>query len=84
MIERLNPDNPEEVLTPNGYQRLATRNSIIRVKDEEPRTITMRWSGNGPILPGQHWDLGTITPPGHVAALAWTALSDSFMGTGGL
>ncbi|MEO0654694.1 MAG: penicillin acylase family protein [Pseudomonadota bacterium] len=76
-IERLNPDNPEEVLTPNGYRPLTTRSSIIRVDGEEPRTVTLRWSENGPILSGSQYGLSTITPPGHVAALAWTALSGS-------
>ncbi|MEM9474081.1 MAG: penicillin acylase family protein [Pseudomonadota bacterium] len=76
-IERLNPDNPEEVLTPNGYRPLTTRSSIIRVDGEEPRTVTLRWSENGPILSGSQYGLSTITPPGHVAALSWTALSGS-------
>ncbi|MEO0702915.1 MAG: penicillin acylase family protein [Pseudomonadota bacterium] len=74
-IERLNPDNPEEVLTPNGYRPLTTRRSIIRVDGEEPRTVTLRWSDNGPILPGSQYGLAAITPPGHVASVSWTALS---------
>ena len=74
-IEELNPDNPEEYRTPTGWATFETRRSIIRVADAEPVTITLRWSENGPILPGSHYSLGTVTPPGHVAALAWTALS---------
>ncbi|MDJ1015608.1 MAG: penicillin acylase family protein [Paracoccaceae bacterium] len=75
-IEKLNPDNPEEVLTPEGWKPVASRTSIINVKDADPVPLTLRWSENGPILPGAHYDLGAITPPGHVASLAWTALSD--------
>lgn len=74
-IERLNPDNPEEVLTPNGYRPLTTRRSIIQIDGEEPRTVTLRWTDNGPILPGTQYGLSAITPPGHVASLSWTALS---------
>ncbi|WP_099823383.1 penicillin acylase family protein [Oceaniglobus indicus] len=74
-IEKLNPDNPEEVLTPEGYKKLTTRTSILRIKDADPVTLTLRWSDNGPILPASQYDLGAITPPGHVASLAWTALS---------
>ncbi|NRA99462.1 MAG: penicillin acylase family protein [Rhodobacteraceae bacterium] len=74
-IEKLNPDNPQEVLTPGGYVPIETRPSIINVAGEAPVTATLRWSPNGPILPGTHFDLETITPPGHVAALAWTALT---------
>ncbi|MDU8941939.1 penicillin acylase family protein [Ovoidimarina sediminis] len=75
VIERLNPENPEEVMAPGGWERMRTRSSIIQVKDGEPQTVTLRWSANGPILPGHHYDLATITPEGHVAALAWTALT---------
>ena len=74
-IEKQNPDNPEEVLTPEGWKPLVSRQSIITIKDADPVTITLRRSENGPILPGGHYDLGAVTPPGHVASLAWTALS---------
>ncbi len=74
-IEQLNPDNPEEYLTPNGYKPFETRRSIINISDQDPVTMTLRWTENGPVLPGSHYDLGTVTPVGHVATLAWTALS---------
>ena len=74
-IEQLNPDNPEEYLTPDGYKRFQTRPSIIKIKDAAPITLTLRWTENGPVLSGTHYDLGTITPPGHVASLSWSALS---------
>lgn len=35
----------------------------------------MRWSQNGPVLPGSHYSLASVTPSGHVAALSWTLLS---------
>jgi penicillin amidase len=76
LIERLNPENPEEYETPDGFKKFQSRPSIIKIKDETPITITLRWSDNGPILPGSFQKLSTVTPPGHVAALASTALSD--------
>ena len=75
VIEELNPANTEEYRTAAGWAKFDSRQSIITVKDAEPVTVTLRWSKNGPILPGSHFDLGTITPGGHVAALSWTALS---------
>ena len=75
VIETLNPDNSEEYQTPEGWARFESRQSIIKVKDAEPVTLTLRWSRNGPVLPGGHYDLGSITPAGHVAAISWTALS---------
>lgn len=74
MIERLNPENPEEYLTPDGWRPFETRRAVVQAAGAPPLTLTLRWTENGPVLPGTHFDLGTITPPGHVAALAWTAL----------
>lgn len=74
-IEELNPANPEEYRTPTGWMPFRTEKSIINVEDAPPVTITLRWSENGPVLPGSHYDIANVTPPGHVAALAWTALS---------
>ena len=74
-IEKINPDNPEEYLTPDGYKPFKSRPSIIEIKDAPPITLTLRWTENGPVLPGTHYNLETITPPGHVASLSWTALS---------
>ncbi|MEN8935831.1 penicillin acylase family protein [Planktotalea arctica] len=73
-IEQLNPENPEEYRTPEGFKPFQTRKSIINIKDAEPVTITLRWSDNGPVMTGTDFDLAAITPQGHVAALAWTAL----------
>ncbi|OZA14802.1 MAG: penicillin acylase family protein, partial [Rhodobacterales bacterium 17-64-5] len=75
LIEELNPDNPEEYRTPDGWATFQSRQSIITVAGAAPVTLTLRWSRNGPILPGSQYDLDSITPEGHVAALSWTALS---------
>jgi penicillin amidase len=74
-VEQLNPENPEQYRTPDGWKAFETRRTILTVRDASPVTLTLRWSDNGPILPGSHFDLGTITPPGHVASVSWTALS---------
>ncbi|MEJ1999251.1 MAG: penicillin acylase family protein, partial [Maritimibacter sp.] len=74
-IEKLNPENPEEVLTPEGFAPMQSRPSIIKVKDQAPVTIQLHWTDNGPVLPGDQYGLGNVTPPGHVAALGWTLLA---------
>ena len=74
-IEELNPANREEYRTPDGFKKFRTRASIISVKDLDPVTLTLRWTDNGPVLPGSHYNLGAITPPGHVASVNWTVLS---------
>ena len=72
-IEKLNPDNPEQYQTPEGWKDFETRRSIITVKDAEPVTVTLRWTDNGAVLAGSSLNLAAITPAGHVAALSWTA-----------
>jgi len=75
LMEELNPDNPEQYRTPDGFKDFEKRDSIIEIADADPITLTLRWSDNGPILPGSFRNLATVTPPGHVAALSWTVLS---------
>jgi len=75
-VEQVNPDNPEEYRTPDGWAGFETRRSIIEVADSAPVTITLRWTENGPVIPGHHWNFGTITPQGDVMSMSWTALSD--------
>ena len=74
-IEELNPDNPQEYRTPDGWAKFNTRSSIVNVKDAEPVTVIQRWTQNGPVLPGTHYNLAAVTPPGHVASVAWTVLT---------
>ena len=83
-IEQINPDNPTEYRTPDGFRHFRTRRSIIRIKDADPITLTLRWTENGPVLPGSHQDVGSVTPKGHVTSLSWTALdrADTTMSAG--
>ncbi|WP_343115588.1 penicillin acylase family protein [Ostreiculturibacter nitratireducens] len=73
-IEELNPADPTRYRTEAGWADFQTRRSIIEVADGDPVTITLRWTQNGPVLPGSHYGLASVTPPGHVAALGWTLL----------
>nr|WP_321509690.1 penicillin acylase family protein [uncultured Celeribacter sp.] len=73
-VERLNPDNPQEVMTPEGFKPMRSRASIVQIKDKPPVTLELDWTDNGPVLPKDAFDVGTITPPGHVMSVAWTAL----------
>ena len=75
-VEQVNPDNPEQYRTPDGWAAFETRRSIIQVADAAPITITLRSTENGPVIPGNQWNLGTITPAGSVMSMAWTALTD--------
>lgn len=74
-VEQLNPKNPQEYRTPDGFKPFRSRKSIIKVKESDPLTLTLRWTDNGPVLPGSQFNVDTITPKGHVVSLGWTALS---------
>jgi penicillin amidase len=74
-IERLNPDDPEQYLTPEGWRDFARREVSIGVRDAEPVRVTLRATRHGPVIPGDSFGAAAITPPGHVAALAWTGLT---------
>ncbi|KUP92557.1 penicillin acylase family protein [Tritonibacter horizontis] len=76
-IEKVNPDNSQQYLSPNGYKDFVSRPSIVQIKGAEPLTLTLRWTENGPVLPGSLFNLAAITPPGHVVSLGWTALSET-------
>jgi len=76
-IERLNPENPEEYKTADGWKPFETRDSIVTVKDQTSVTLRLRWTDNGPVLSGSDYNLADITPAGHVASLSWTALTEA-------
>lgn len=74
-LEEVNPGDPSQYRTERGWQKFETRPSIIQVQDGEPITLNLQWTQNGPVIPGNFYDLETITPSGHVMSLGWTALS---------
>ncbi|WP_039018074.1 penicillin acylase family protein [Halocynthiibacter namhaensis] len=74
-LEEINPSNADEYLTPTGFATFDQRDDVINIKGAQPRRITLRWSAHGPVIPDWHYDIGSVTPPGHVASISWTALS---------
>ncbi|MTH80075.1 penicillin acylase family protein [Paracoccus aestuariivivens] len=71
-IEEVQPGDPDRYRGANGWENFTTHTETVRVRGEAPRTITLRESENGPILPASQLDIASILPAGHVAALAWT------------
>ena len=74
-IEKLNPQNPDEYLTPEGYKPFETRNVVIDIRGTDPVTRRLQRTENGPVIPGERYALKNVTPAGHVASLSWTALA---------
>jgi penicillin G amidase len=75
-IEKLNPDNAAQYLTPEGWRAFVREPMAIIVKGEGVRHLERRRTRHGPVLPGYYRGLEALLGPGHVAALQWTALSD--------
>ena len=75
-IEKVNPENPDEYLTPDGWRRFVTEEMRFLVKDSEARVVKRRRTRHGPVLPTSYQNLSAMLAEGHVAALQWTALSD--------
>ena len=74
-VERVNPDNPDEYLTPDGWQPFGSKQETIKLRGGGERTFTRRWTRHGPVLPEGYRDIGSYLPDGTVAALQWTALA---------
>jgi penicillin amidase len=49
-LERVNPDNPEEYLTPGGWAPFGTREETIRVRGSDPVNLTVRSTRHGPVI----------------------------------
>src|SRR5262249_29391848 len=75
-IEKVNPDNPKEYLTPDGWRPFVVEDMAIAVKGAGTRTVPRRRTRHGPVLPGFYYNLQGVLGADHVAALKWTALSD--------
>lgn len=78
-IERLDPDDPERYLTPDGSRAFETRQETIQVRGEDPVTIRVRNTRHGPVISDidQNRDYESVAEPeNHVLALAFPALID--------
>ncbi len=75
-IEQVNPNNPREYKTPEGWRPFIVEEMQITVKGEGVRKVERRRTRHGPVLPGFYRGLEGLLAPNYVAALQWTALSN--------
>jgi len=73
-VERLDPEDPDQYLTPHGYKKFETDEVVIKVSGGADVKLIRRKTRHGPVLPGEYKNLKKILPLGHVAALSWVAL----------
>jgi penicillin G amidase len=49
-LELVNPDDPDQYLTPDGWAPFETREEVILVKGRAPDTMTVRSTRHGPVI----------------------------------
>ncbi len=75
-VEKLNPDNAGEYLTPDGWRAFESDLMEFKVADGRTKTVRRLRTRHGPVLPANYRNVGNILQPGYVIALQWTALRD--------
>ena len=73
-IERVNPDNPGEYATPEGWAPFGQRTEIIRVKGQADVELAVRETRHGPVMSGLNSTDKVLADPKFVLALRWSAL----------
>lgn len=71
-IEEVQPGDSSRYRGADGWTDFDTRREVIRIKDGDDQTITLRTTANGPAIPSAHLGIASILPEGHVATLSWT------------
>jgi penicillin amidase len=73
-VERIDPADPTQYMTPAGPRKFVTRTVTIPVKDKAPERIVLRYTAHGPVLSDIDDEAARLVreqlPPGHVVALA--------------
>ena len=74
-IEQVDLEDPGRYLLPDGSSVPFDERPIrIEVAGAPTESGVVRATRHGPVLTGDQFGAAAVTPPGHVAALAWTAL----------
>ena len=73
-IERV--DGAGRVLAPQGWQPLAARSEVIKVKGRPDVTLTVRASRHGPLISDVFKPAADAVPQDFALAFAWTALRE--------
>lgn len=75
-IEKIDPADPAQYITPNGSAAFVIRQETIRQRGGEDVVITVRETRHGPVISDVHDGARQQLESGYVLAFAWTALLD--------
>jgi penicillin amidase len=74
-IEQINPANPKQYKTPDGWAEFKTRQEVIKVKGKPDVSVALRETRHGPVLSDAQASHGELLDLGkYVIALRWSAL----------
>lgn len=73
-VERLVAGDPDRYVTPDGPKPLTVRAEVVRVRDADDLRFDVRETVHGPVISDALARAADAAEPGHVIALAWTAL----------
>ncbi|HEX4893139.1 MAG TPA: penicillin acylase family protein, partial [Hyphomicrobiaceae bacterium] len=74
-VEKINPDNPGQYLTPDGWRDFGRETVSIRVRGGDEAKLERLTTRHGPVISSVYRGLDAMIP-GHVVALQWPGLSD--------
>jgi penicillin G amidase len=63
-LELVNPDDPDQYLTPDGWAPFETREEVILVKGKDPVTLTIQSTRHGPVITPVEARARTASPGG--------------------
>jgi len=75
-IEKVDPDDAEQYITPTGPRRFYTHQEEIRVRNAPPYLLTVRSTRHGPVISDLTNVVGTVPTLGQILALRTTWLDD--------
>ena len=82
-IEKINPENPTQYLTPDGWVEMESVLEVIQIAGEDPVELQVYLTKHGPLI-GSVYGLedfkeesGLAIPDNYALALQWTALEPS-------
>ena len=78
-LERVDPDDPNRYLTPDGSLPFGVRLERIGVRGGSDAMLVVRSTRHGPVISDVDEEAGGIAGPGHVVALAAAALREDDM-----
>jgi penicillin G amidase len=74
-LERINPANPLQYQTPEGWAEFASRTETIKVKGQGDEVLTLRSTRHGPVMSdAQKSHVELLDTSKYVLALRWSAL----------